>query len=69
MNSNFTKDLRLFEEYSLAIIDFFDKLPDSFFKDENMQPSTNIINNIVRYSKDHIAGIKNDNKLYRFLQN
>ncbi len=65
MNSNFTKNLAILEEYSLAMIDFFDGLPDYFFEDENLQPPKRIVDNIVRYSKNHISPLCNDNKLYR----
>lgn len=69
MNSNFTSELAKLEEYSLALIDFFDKLPDSFFRDDNMQPSQRIVNNVINYSKGKKTGLKNNSQLFRFSHN
>lgn len=69
MNSNFTIEIAKLEEYSLALIDFFDKLPDGFFQDENLQPSQRIVDNILIYSKGKQKPLRNDSKLYRYMSN
>lgn len=66
MNSNATQDLAKLEEYSLALINFFDSLPDSFFDDENLRPPQRIVDYIVRYSKSQVSPLQNNAKLYRF---
>ncbi|MGQ1784506.1 hypothetical protein ACT29I_05170 [Saccharicrinis sp. GN24d3] len=66
MNSSFTQDLAKLEAYSLAMIDFFDKLPDSFFEDENLEPPKRVVDNILRYSKDHTSPLQNGSKLFRY---
>ena len=67
MNSIFTQDLSQLEEYSLAMIDFFDKLPDSFFDDESLEPPKKIVDSILQYSKDHKASsFYNETKLFRW---
>ncbi len=66
MNSNATQDLAKLEEYSLALIDFFDSLPKSFFDDENLSPPQRIVDHIVRYSKSEVSSLQNNSKLYRF---
>ncbi|SMO73368.1 hypothetical protein SAMN06265379_10676 [Saccharicrinis carchari] len=69
MNSNVTQDLAKLEEYSLALIDFFEKLPDSFFDDENLNPPQHIIDLVLGYSKNHVSPLQNNSKLYRFGMN
>ncbi len=69
MNSNATKDLAKLEEYSLALIDFFDNLPNSFFDDENLSPPQRIVDYIVGYSKNQVSPLQNNTKLYRFAMN
>ncbi|TLX78328.1 hypothetical protein E9993_01220 [Labilibacter sediminis] len=69
MNSNFTADLAKLEEYSLALINFFDKMPDSFFNDETMQPSERTVNNILNYSKGKKKPFNNDSRIYRYMVN
>ncbi len=66
MNSKFTQDLAKLEEYSLAMIDFFEKLPDQFFEDENLAPQKRIVDSVVRCSKNYISPIRNNSKLYRY---
>ena len=69
MDSNSTRDLAKLEEYSLALIDFFEKLPDHFFEDKNLEPPKRIIDSILHYSKSKISPKNNDTKLYRFALN
>ncbi len=69
MNSNATQDLAKLEEYSLALIDFFDNLPNSFFDDENLSPPQRIVDYIVGYSKNQVSPLQNNTKLYRFAMN
>ncbi len=66
MDSKFTQDLAKLEEYSLALIDFFEKLPNSFFKDDDLQPSEKVVNNIISYSKEKSSPLNKDNRLYRY---
>ena len=66
MNANFTQDLAKLEEYSLAMIDFIEKLPESFFDDEQLQPSKKVIDNIVAYSKRKGTYLRPKDKLFRF---
>ncbi|GAF02364.1 hypothetical protein [Saccharicrinis fermentans] len=67
MNSIFTQDLSKLEEYSLAMIDFFDKLPDSFFDDESLEPPQRIVDSILQYSKNHqSSSLYNGTKLFRW---
>lgn len=69
MNSHFTVELAKLEKYSLALIDFFDQLPEVFFQEENLQPSQKIVNNILNYSKRKQESLHNDSKLYRYMSN
>lgn len=69
MNSNVTQDLAKLEEYSLALIDFFDSLPTNFFDDENLSPPQRIVDHVVRYSKSQVSPLQNNAKLYRFGMN
>lgn len=66
MNADATQDLAKLEEYSLALIDFFDSLPDGFFDDENLSPPQRIVDYIVSYSKSEVSPLQNNSKLYRF---
>jgi len=66
MNSSVTQDLAKLEEYSLAMIDFFDSLPDRFFEDENLSPPQRVVDRIVGYSKSCSAPLQNSTKLHRY---
>ncbi|WP_066627216.1 hypothetical protein [Labilibacter marinus] len=69
MDSSFTQDLSKLEEYSLSMIDFIEKLPDSFFDCEELTPSKGVIDNIINYSKKTPVSYTTNNKVYRYSRN
>ncbi len=69
MDKSFTQNLAKLEEYSLALIEFFDKLPDSFFDGEILEPSDRVVNNILRYSKSKSNSLNQKERHFRFAMN
>jgi hypothetical protein len=69
MDPKFTQKLETLEEYSLALADLFEKLPDHFFEHKELSPSENIVNKIIRKSKSIKMPLSNESKLYRFMVN
>lgn len=69
MDPKFTQKLEALEKYSLALVDLFEKLPDHFFEREELSPSENIVNAIIRKSKGIKEPLSKESKLYRFMVN
>ncbi len=69
MDINYTSDPNLIKSYSLALIDFFEELPDSFFEDDNLTPRKQIVDNIIDFSTNKISNPNMDSNLFRFLNN
>ncbi len=69
MDINYTSDLNLIKSYSLALIDFIEELPDSFFEDDSLTPPKRIVDNIIGFSTKKISNYNMDSKLFRFQNN
>lgn len=62
MNKNFTLQLEQFESYSLALMHFIEKMPESVFNVPEFTPGTDLVNTIVYKIKDLDNELKNDKK-------
>lgn len=63
MDLYFTQEIEALEEYSLALIALFEKLPNHFFEDEKAMPSNRVVENIIRFSKRKKQSLNRDGQI------